>query len=249
MSRSYEIEYGCVNIKGGVRGTNQDNFYVRGQYRSGKDNLKDLAFFGSFKSKENALVCVYDGMGGESCGDMASLIAAGSTKAFDGQSGSGEQILGNLCQTLNGLICEYASMNGIKSMGSTAAVMRFSGKEICFANVGDSRIYRIDNAITQLSEDHTAKGFFQKKAPLTQYLGLPEDEMIIIPYLGKERYRAGTTYLLCSDGITDMLSEPEIYKIIYNAETVREASMSLVSAALKNGGIDNITAVLCHIKE
>lgn len=109
MPHIYEIEYGCVNIKGGVRDSNQDNFYVRGKYRFGSEKLNDLAYFGSFKSTENSIVSVYDGMGGEACGDMASLIAASGTASFDGIKGNFDEIVSELFSALNDLVCEYAA--------------------------------------------------------------------------------------------------------------------------------------------
>ncbi len=249
MANIYEIEYGCINIKGGVRTSNQDNFYVRKRYRFGSEKLNDITLFGTFRSNENSVVSVYDGMGGEACGDMASLIAAGGTAEFDNRPGDSEQIVKALCLKLNELVNEYAQRNNVPSMGSTAAVIRFSANDICCGNLGDSRIYRINERITQISEDHTVKNYFRKKAPLTQYLGFMSDEIVLEPHIAHEDYTPGNAYLICSDGITDMLTDDVIFSIVSTAPSVKEAVSELVSAALKNGGIDNITAILCKIKE
>ena len=245
---AYKIEYGCVNIKGGVRAANQDNFYVQGRFRAAQEKFNDISLFGTASSDENAIFAVYDGMGGEACGDVASLIAAQGTLNYDRLPGDGAQILGDLCRSLNAAVCDFSRKNGVGTMGSTAAILRFSPAGVHICNLGDSRIYRLQGGeLMQLSLDHSAKDYYRKKAPLTQFLGIPTEEIAIMPYIVGETYVPGVCYLACSDGITDMLTNDEIAAVISAADSVKKAVLHLVSAALKRGGMDNITAILCRI--
>ncbi len=249
MGPMYDIEYGCVNIRGGVRNKNQDNFYVDGHFRPENNPLTDLAFFGTLHAEDNALAAVYDGMGGEACGETASLLAAQGTAGFDRRPGQGEQTLYALCVSLNGAVCAFMEERRITRMGSTAAVLRFEADGVVACNLGDSRIYRIaDGAAAQLSLDHAAKTVgMPYKPPLVQYLGLPTDEVALQPYIVRQPYTGGEYYLLCSDGVTDMLSDAEIALTVSAADDVRDGVMELVSQALKKGGYDNITAILCKV--
>lgn len=245
----YQIEYACVNIKGGVRESNQDNFYAQKRYRYGSEKFNDITKFGTVSSEDNAILAVYDGMGGESCGDMASLLASRGTLDFDCMPGDGAEVLRDLCLSLNDAVCEFAWVNHIRTMGSTAAILRFEPSCLYCCNLGDSRIYKLRaGGIQQLSRDHSVKDYYRKKAPLTQYLGIPSDEILITPHIVREDYAPGTRYLACSDGITDMISDEEIARIVAAAPSVREGTLTLVSTALQHGGVDNITAILCEIK-
>ena len=251
MGPLFVIEYGCVNIRGGVRDKNQDNFYIDGRVRPGNDPLTDLAFFGMLYAENNALAAVYDGMGGEACGETASLLAAQGTADFDRLSGSGERILTGLCASLNNSVRGFMAQNRISRMGSTAAVLRFAEDGITACNLGDSRIYRItDGAAVQISVDHAAKSACMRgKPPLVQYLGLPTEEIALQPHIVCMPYHPGDIYLICSDGITDMLTDAEITQTVTEAPSIRDGVMNLVSQALKKGGLDNITAILCKIKQ
>lgn len=244
----YNVKYSCINTIGKVRESNQDNFYCEGRYRYGSEKFNDICLSGEFSPSENKVLAIFDGMGGEACGDKASLIAAAGAEAFDGIYGSGRVLLYEMSMKLNSLVCEYADFNRVSSMGSTLAAVRFSDTAVSFCNLGDSRIFRItDEGIKCISEDHVVPDYPSKKAPLTQFLGLPDGDYIIAPYITEEQPSHGTVYLLCSDGITDMLSEEEIAETVKNESDVKKACELLVNKALEAGGYDNITAILCRV--
>ncbi|MBQ6570360.1 MAG: serine/threonine-protein phosphatase [Clostridia bacterium] len=248
MPALYKIEYCCINIKGGVRASNQDNFYVQAQYRT-QENENDILLTGQILSSANALVAVYDGMGGEACGDIASYIAASETALFDGKSADAPVLLTELCSFINEKICEYARNEKISLMGTTAAIIRFGTEDIAICNLGDSRIFRLRSGeIKQISSDHVLEGSPCEKPPLTQFLGIPEEEMQLEPFISMGDYLEGDRFLLCSDGLTDMLSEDDICEIAAKEKTTEDAASSLVSNALKRGGEDNITVLLCEIQ-
>ena len=94
-------------------------------------------------------------------------------------------------------------------------LIAFAKKSIHICNLGDSRIYRQNQGnIQQLSTDHVLRSYMFGKAPLTQFLGVEESDMKLEPFIKTLEYQAGDRYLLCSDGVTDMLSDQEIEEIM-----------------------------------
>lgn len=250
MSYTYQIEYCCVNIKGGVREQNQDNFYAGGRYRLRDEKDNDIVVTGHIRSEDNGILAVYDGMGGESHGDIASFIAASNTSAFDKLKSSDKSFLSEMCRRLNSEVCRFGAQNNIVCMGTTAAILRFESTDIIACNLGDSRIFKIDGShIAQISKDHVLRGIPGIKPPLTQYLGIPAEECDIEPYILSLPYTDNDMYLICSDGITDMLTDNDIFTTVQSKNDIAQIAKQLVSCALKNGGHDNITAILCRVNK
>ena len=130
------------------------------------------------------------------------------------------------------------------------AMVCFDRRQIYVCNVGDSRIYRLrDGELRQLSRDHVRQLVIpgQSKAPLSQYLGVDPDELRLTPAIVKGKLKLADTYLLCSDGLTDMVGEEEIRDILQAEPVTRSCAAALVDAALKNGGRDNVTVIVCSI--
>ena len=128
------------------------------------------------------------------------------------------------------------------------AVLYFASGYAYSCNIGDSRTYRLrDGVFQQLSVDHIEKRP-AGKAPLTQYLGIDPMEMQIEPYIAKGRVERDDVYLLCSDGLTDMLTNFTIANILLNNPSPEKSVESLIRAALEQGGRDNITAIVCKIR-
>ena len=92
-------------------------------------------------------------------------------------------------------------------------------------------------------------GMMFGKAPLIQFVGIPEESMKLEPSIVREESAAGIRYLICSDGITDMLADGEIADILAREVPVEETVGILLDRALKKGGRDNATLILCEIKE
>ena len=135
-------------------------------------------------------------------------------------------------------------------MGSTMVALCFSNHYVYACNLGDSRAYRLRNGeLLQLSKDHVEKNMTPqgKKAPLTQHLGIDPEEYMIEPHIAKGELKRDDQYLLCSDGLTDMLTNLEIDQIMSEAFSAEECVQNLVDAALEKGGKDNVTAIVCRI--
>lgn len=244
----YEIEYSCISHIGNIRKINQDNFICNGKYMETNAEPLSREVYGTVSTKVPVLFGVFDGMGGEECGEVASYLAA--KKAAETKlNNKAVSLLTEYCKTANEAICEYTKENSISSMGTTAAMLLFSRDEITLCNIGDSKIFRIsDGEITQISIDHVTVAAFGKKPPLSQNLGIPPTVLIIEPYLSQGGYKHGDKYLICSDGLTDMLSTEKILEICTD-NPQKEAAKELIDQALKNGGKDNVTIILLEIKQ
>jgi protein phosphatase len=159
----------------------------------------------------------------------------------------------------NNRICEAAGELSARRMGCTIALLCVLADGIRIYNVGDSRIYLFRRGkLKQLSEDHTpafravCMGLMTeeeaKRHPhrnkLTQYLGIAEEEMIAKPFRKSVQTKRNDVVLLCSDGLTDMVENDAIAGILREADGPEEAVRALVSAALQNGGRDNICVIL-----
>ena len=245
---AYIVEFFCVSHKGHLRSSNQDNFCYQKQYLECDNTGSDGVVVGRALSKDQPVFAVFDGMGGEECGEMAAYIAAKGLAEYEFKDPTPTE-LEKYCLTANDEICRFTEENSLTSMGTTAAILRFMPKEIQLCNIGDSKIYRYTNRmLRQISYDHVSIGVFGAKPPLTQNLGIREDELIISPYISSCEYHANDIYLICSDGLTDMVSNEDIWKILSSTEK-EECAELLLRKALENGGKDNITLILLCVNE
>ncbi|NLA76142.1 MAG: serine/threonine-protein phosphatase [Deltaproteobacteria bacterium] len=143
-----------------------------------------------------------------------------------------------------------------RSMGATLVGLIFSkGDCVTWFHVGDSRLYRLrDNTLTLLTEDHSAYAEWLKhgsigEAPVrsivTRAIGPREG---VIPNISWERARRGDTYLLCSDGLSDMVPDREISRILVESSSVNGMAVSLLNETLDAGGYDNVSIIVCKLK-
>ena len=252
---AYQIEYAYTCHIGKIRNNNEDNFWCCGDSLESQNQGMSHIRSGRMKQSEYPLLAAFDGMGGESCGEMAAFLAAESCGKHyktikDGIQNDPERFLNELCDNMNKAVCDYGRANKINSMGTTAALLAFAEEAVYSCNLGDSRIYRSDNEkFCQISKDHVFGRNLFGKAPLTQYLGMEEENLQLEPTISRQEIKMGDRFLLCSDGITDMLSDGEIADILSRDISVEETVELLVDRALKKGGRDNITVVLCEIME
>lgn len=255
----YKLEAACGCNTGKIRANNEDNFYFNGRcLREDNNGLKRAAYVEQIL-KPGFCAAVFDGMGGENFGEAASFAAANAMRNTERTLSQylipERQYLNELCFKINEEVVRAARERRTYRMGSTMVALYFSLRFVYVCNLGDSRAYRLrGNELMQLSQDHVEKiQMFDragnpKKAPLTQHLGIDPEEMLIEPYIAKGRIQSGDQYLLCSDGLTDMLSNLEIYEIMKSYSNADECVDALIQAALDAGGKDNITVILCKLK-
>ena len=252
---AYQIEYAYTCHIGKIRNNNEDNFWCCGDSLEAQNQGMSHIRSGYMRQSEYPLLAVFDGMGGESCGEMAAFLAAEACgehfkTAKDGIRNDPEEFLNEICESMNQAICDYGRTNKINSMGTTAALLAFAEDAVYSCNLGDSRIYKSDREkFYQISQDHVLGRSLFGKAPLTQYLGMEEENLQLEPSISRQEIKIGDRFLLCSDGITDMLSDGEIADILSRDIPVAKTVEILVDRALKKGGRDNITVVLCEIME
>ncbi|MCL2165513.1 MAG: protein phosphatase 2C domain-containing protein [Oscillospiraceae bacterium] len=258
------IKYAALCHKGLIRSKNQDNFWCANVFLESKNEGLTELIAGTTDSSVFQAFAVFDGMGGEQQGEVAAYIAAShfNELLLNAQVGPGadpgagpgvgdpKKFLLDACLDMNRKICEYRKENNIRQMGATAAILICCQDGAFIGNVGDSRIYQINGKkMSQISRDHSEKISIGKKAPLSQNLGIPETEFIIEPYIAKGEYRNGDKFLLCSDGLTDMVSDEEIRSITTPKKSVSDTVKELVETALEKGGRDNITVIVCELRK
>lgn len=244
----YNIFYTCISNVGKIRTINQDNFICNKKFLSLNETMV-VPLSGRVSTKKPCLFGIFDGMGGEQRGEMAAYIAAENAASLELGSKKGTE-LSAFCQDVNLKICQYAKENKLSSMGSTAAMLAFYEDSIELCNIGDSKVFRFsDNELSQLSVDHLMAAPPGRKPSLLQNLGIEPSEMTIEPYTAKIDYKTNDIYLICSDGLTDMVSKEDIARILTNNEkNLINALTILLSMALKNGGRDNTSIIICRVE-
>ena len=205
---------------------------------------------------------VADGMGGARAGEVASRIAA---EAFDDErdpAATPEQQLAAVARTANRRIYELSQRDeSHRGMGTTLTAALFDGDCVSVGHVGDSRAYRLrDGKLQQLTDDHSLVAELERSGQLTPEAAEHHPQRSIITRaLGPEPTvevdthshpaRPGDVYLLCSDGLTGMVSDDDLGAIVRGSASLEEAAESLVRAANQSGGKDNITVVLFRLGE
>ena len=235
----HRIDYVFACHRGRVRMTNQDNLCCDGFCLPREHEGVPLRA-GSAAPDEARLFAVFDGTGGEEMGEAAAYIAA---RTFRGRMmDRGESSLAEACLEANRRIAAFAERARLKC-GCTAAMLLFDGRGAAWCGIGDSRICRLrSGGIEYLSEDDVFPARRGGKAPLLQYLGIPEKEMLIVPHTGRVSLAPGDTYFVCTDGLTDMVPEKRLAGA--GAMPLAEAGEKLMKEALDLGGRDNITFCL-----
>jgi len=243
---SLYLDYFYTSHIGNIRSSNQDNFFCVGEYMDCINKGTDNIISGTISPSSKPLFAVFDGMGGEEQGEMAAYIAAEQMSKFKCQKDLYKSLL-DYCMVANSEICNFAQGNNIHSMGTTAAMLLFDKKKVYMCNIGDSKAFVLsERSLKQISMDHVSVSVFGRKPPLSQNLGIPESELIISPYVNTMKCHADDIFLICSDGLTDMVSISEIESILLNTDKKCTAEQ-LLQTALKNGGKDNVTLVLIYV--
>lgn len=250
----YIINAACMCNTGKKRKNNEDNFYFDGRcLEYNNTGLKHPVTMTKTLQRE-ICVAVFDGMGGEEYGEIASFAAADNMKngvhRLRDYVVPEKRLLKELCTKLNNAVVDEQKRMNVLRMGTTMVLLCFSHKSVYVCNLGDSRAYRLrDGEFLQVSKDHVEESETKthKKAPLNQYLGIDPEVYIIEPYIAKGDLKSGDRYLLCSDGLTDMLTNIEIDAIMESTFDVEKCAEKLVDAALEKGGRDNITVIVCRV--
>ena len=153
------------------------------------------------------------------------------------------------CRDMNQRILAEATQQNLRGMGSTVVGLSFHKEGISGFNLGDSRCYCLeDDKLILLSCDHTYQAGAFGRRYLVQCLGIPEYEFLLEPAVFRKDPEKGQQYLLCSDGLTDMLSCEKISSILRQDLPVTEKTRQLKENVLARGAEDNCTVLLIRVE-
>lgn len=262
-----QLHYSVISNVGNVRANNEDNFYSN---RTILEAERNKPIF--LKSDCTSFPCIFavcDGMGGQKDGELASSLAVTMLSEFSDRINSEpidtiDSIVQEYVFDCNAKLCEEMRKRGIR-MGTTLALLVFREDGVRTYNLGDSRIYRLaSDSFYQVTTDHTLvmpkikMGLLNEEQArkdkdwhkLTAYLGIFENEierlmadvMPIIPVV------AGDRFLICSDGLTDMVLDKKIEEILHSSKNSEKVVNELVNTAMDNGGKDNTTCIVIDVK-
>jgi serine/threonine protein phosphatase PrpC len=230
-------EHWYASDLGRQRQGNEDNFFVRAP-----------------------LFVVADGMGGAQAGEVASEIAV---RSFDDDlpNGSLPEALTDVIQGANRRIHDKArSDESMHGMGTTTTAAYVDDDEVIIAHVGDSRAYLLrDGDLIRLTKDHSLVGELVARGKLTEEQAEQHPQRSVITRaLGPEAdvqvdvdifpAKPGDLFLLCSDGLTSMVHEPQLRPLFDDTDSLETLGKRLIDAANAAGGRDNITVILFRLE-
>lgn len=205
------------------------------------------------------LFIVADGMGGHNAGDYASRYTVEkvieTVEELENERDI-EEIMQEAIYRANAYIYEKARTDiKLSGMGTTLVIASIKNQEVLVANIGDSRMYVINKNITQITKDHSlveemvTMGGLDKEAArnhpdkniITRAIGVKE---FVLADFFEVKLEKEDKILLCTDGLTNMLDDDEIHRIVQSNEDVETAAKALIAAANEKGGRDNIAVVL-----
>ena len=208
--------------------------------------------------REPPLFAVADGMGGAQAGEVAARLAVAAFREFhDADELEPEERVAAIIQEANRRIYERGRSDAQTSgMGTTITAALLAGDAVAFGHVGDSRAYRLrQSQLEQLTEDHSLVADLVRSGRLSaEEADTHPQRSVITRVLGTDpqvdvdtfsvEAAPGDVFLLCSDGLTTMVADDDITETIEGADTLEQATKTLVKAANRAGGEDNITVVL-----
>lgn len=209
------------------------------------------------------VLAVADGMGGHNAGEVASSMAIQGIKDYFMERLNNDEFIfqekqvDTIIKKINtDIFVKSKSSPDLNGMGTTLTMMIYEKKKIYIAHIGDSRLYKINNKeMKQITQDHSLVAQLVRNGEITQEEALKHPQKnIITRALGTEEdilidsyslsYHTGDIILLCTDGLTNSISDREIEKIIKSNANFQLAVEKLIEKSNENGGKDNTTAII-----
>lgn len=244
--------YAQTNI-GSVRKNNEDNYYCNGSFKlSARSPQEELI---SSPEGSELLFGVFDGMGGEAYGEECAMLCATTLSQFQGREQPFEAPA--FYQKANEIVCEFEQRTQATG-GSTAAVAQVRGNRVFASNAGDSRVYHLrGRELKCLTRDHTRyQQMIEAGVPdpdpaerhvLTKFIGLDNRRPLTPNFAVSVKLEEGDRIILCSDGITGVLSDEQIVETLSQPHLPEVVGRALVQQALEAGSRDNVTMVLAEV--
>ena len=247
--------------KGNVRMNNEDAYFFNGRFAEINEMDQEASLFTA--GLENAaLFAICDGMGGYENGEVASYTAVSRMEKLKQNLTSDEftAAVSKWSEETNKAINEAA-----KDGGCTLALLFFDSEKIHIAHIGDSRVYRYhQQKLVRMTKDHSklqvlldagiitekeAEDYPQRHV-ITRALGMKEDEngkcrpSFQEPVPAEDHDR----YIICSDGVTDMLTDNQIEDLVSQSQTAQDCADAIYHGALDAGGKDNTSVIVIECK-
>ncbi|MGL4174210.1 MAG: protein phosphatase 2C domain-containing protein [Actinomycetota bacterium] len=219
-------------------------------------NNQDSGYAGPY------LLAVCDGMGGHAGGDVASSLVLGKLVTLDGEGHGGDALTlleATLHQANSDLRTRLDAEPDLRGMGTTATTLVLHGDRIALAHIGDSRGYLLrNNELLRLTHDHTFVQSLVDDGRITEEEAARHPQRSVItrvmageehdePDVSVRETMAGDRYLLCSDGLTGVVSEGTIAETLTDVDDPATCAQMLVDLALRGGGADNITVIVGYV--
>jgi serine/threonine protein phosphatase PrpC len=223
-----------------------------------RSNNQDSAYAGPH------LLMVADGMGGHAGGDVASSIAVAALAPLDDEAHGPDDALDELDSAMHAaqdeLVARAKADSDLSGMGTTVTALLRAGNKLVMAHIGDSRAYLLrDRELNQVTTDHTfvqhlvntgkitleEAAHHPQRSVVMRVLG--DFDMEIIPDLSVREARPGDRWLLCSDGLSGVVSSETIAETLNGTAEVGACADRLVQLALRGGGPDNVTVIVADI--
>lgn len=233
------VDLAAMTHNGAVRSSNQDRVAFD-NWSSSESMTEPLGLTLPLDRPRLMLVC--DGMGGQAGGEVASAMAVNKLARL--ADCNDEDAIAKVIQHASGAIHAAAEDDAaLQWMGSTVAGLLLGPDGGFWFNVGDSAVFRFRGALMKQSLDDVPTG--ERSGQLTQALGGTPVAKGIDPHVGALSLADGLTYLLCSDGLTDVLSFEDIEACLEHSPTV--AASRLVESVVAAGGHDNVSVVIARV--
>lgn len=212
------------------------------------------------------LLMIADGMGGHAGGDIASSIAVATMAPLDEEAHGPDQALAELDRALHeaqaALLARAKEEPALKGMGTTVTALLRAGNKLVMAHIGDSRAYLLrEGELVQITTDHTFVEYLVQTGRITPEEAdvhpqrsvvmrvLGDHDVEIVPDLSVREARAGDRWLLCSDGLSGVVSADTLREALATIEDVDECADRLIQLALRGGAHDNVTLIVADVVE
>jgi protein phosphatase len=210
------------------------------------------------------LLVIADGMGGHAAGEVASAVAVAAIAPLDHQN------LHESAEMLSALAAAVAAASdtlrdmtvadpSTEGMGTTLTAMLWSGAQVAMCHIGDSRAYLLrDGDFFQITRDHTLVQSLVDEGRLSPAAAATHPQRSLVmralqsstdaePDLGMREALIGDRYLLCSDGLSDVVTEQTLHKTLLSYADPEQAVLQLIDLAIRSGGPDNITCIVADV--
>jgi protein phosphatase len=265
------LRVGIVSLRGKVRETNEDNFFVPGRAPVRPDQSDGSGVFPMLTLEACNLFIVADGMGGQQAGEKASLMAVelipeAISKRLSKEVGDPRQVQTAIREAVAEANSEIMRVSGLfaeySHMGTTVVLAQFHRGRVYVVGIGDSRAYLLrDGHLEQLTKDHSlADALFATGTITDEELKNHRFKNVLYKYLGSNEaqdgpeecrilnVRRGDRLLLATDGLTGAVADEDLARVLGTVDDPQQAAGMLADLALHNDSKDNVTCLTVYVE-